>query len=961
MITGHEFTRKMVATAILLLFLVGGFATLVQASLPPEVKINGAAAMAHWEEPQMPAESGASSRDVVKTFNVDASFEWAATKGDFSTWETHFKSFNKKLYDGTDGQMALNRIDLYTNKKNWNSVDVHINSGTGRAYTYRGGIQWSNAMIEVYTNDNGKVLQHEWGHYGLFLPDEYTDSGGPHCTCTMGTTYNTDEWCTDSNHNYGHWHAESKSCYQQIKDHYPQITENEGNWVPGPYNAPTPEIIWHFPDLYMTDTDVSLSTYSFLPGEEVTIYANIYNFESLISKNVPVAFYDNTGSGFQLIQMENPLVSGFMSQAQTAWVATEGEHTLKVIIDPDDTIEERYENNNTGLLQISVPYYPDISSSLNEFSSDEDTALVVDLTPYESDIEDTGEDLDWTVTAYDSKVITKISGENSNDDVLTFEVEDDWNGETEVELTLTDSDGLTASKIVKLIWDSVNDAPVVTNMFLDKCQIYRTETVTISVEGEDIEDAIETLSATIEYKHHDESSYVIATSGLMGSTFTATVPFLESSTPGFYDFKATLSDSEGGTGNPHYMNMSLEVQNNLPVIEAVTFSEDEVYRTGTHVIYIDAYDVETAEAYLQPTVQFALSGEEFWENVEGEMEYVEDHWEVEWIPDAELETGSYMFQILVTDLDEGISNWYWSDEIAIMNNIPVVTDIKVSGASLLRGESINVWVYGTDVEDDAGELEIELHYKGQTTDWEAAFIQGLDYSESDKAWTAKFVPSTKAKVDTYTFSARLTDTDGGKNEFFEDEDTVKVENNNPTAKIESLRPGTAGQKVKFDGSKSTDLEDKGLTYVWDFGDGKTGNGATPAHTYANARTYTVKLTVKDSDGGEDVTTTTLKINEAPIFGGGGGGSTGLSAAALGGIAALIIVMIIVIVLLVAWKTGKIGKKEEQPPPLPPAQEPPRVAEPVDPLFEQEAYKAYDPPKVDDTPTYGQEESEQYLK
>jgi PKD repeat protein len=52
----------------------------------------------------------------------------------------------------------------------------------------------------------------------------------------------------------------------------------------------------------------------------------------------------------------------------------------------------------------------------------------------------------------------------------------------------------------------------------------------------------------------------------------------------------------------------------------------------------------------------------------------------------------------------------------------------------------------------------------------------------------------------------------------------------------------------FNGSGSSDAEGPIAGYAWEFGDGATGSGVQPAHTYAAAGTYTVALTVTDADG-----------------------------------------------------------------------------------------------------------------
>jgi PKD repeat protein len=60
----------------------------------------------------------------------------------------------------------------------------------------------------------------------------------------------------------------------------------------------------------------------------------------------------------------------------------------------------------------------------------------------------------------------------------------------------------------------------------------------------------------------------------------------------------------------------------------------------------------------------------------------------------------------------------------------------------------------------------------------------------------------------------------------------------PMACVDSpTKSGTIGQSISFDASCSMDAHH----YEWEFGDGATGSGATTAHAYNSAGTYTVKV------------------------------------------------------------------------------------------------------------------------
>ena len=90
-------------------------------------------------------------------------------------------------------------------------------------------------------------------------------------------------------------------------------------------------------------------------------------------------------------------------------------------------------------------------------------------------------------------------------------------------------------------------------------------------------------------------------------------------------------------------------------------------------------------------------------------------------------------------------------------------------------------------------------------------------------------------------------------------------NQPPTAAFTST---CTGLSCAFNGTGSTD--DVGVTsYSWNFGDGSTGSGATPSHSYAAAGTYSVTLTVSDAGAltnsvSHPVTATSGGANQPPV-------------------------------------------------------------------------------------------------
>jgi hypothetical protein len=68
-----------------------------------------------------------------------------------------------------------------------------------------------------------------------------------------------------------------------------------------------------------------------------------------------------------------------------------------------------------------------------------------------------------------------------------------------------------------------------------------------------------------------------------------------------------------------------------------------------------------------------------------------------------------------------------------------------------------------------------------------------------------------------------------------------------------------GTPISFDGTQSSDPEGQPLQYAWNFGDGAVATGPTPVHTFENAGTFRVDLSVSDGLAAADRVSTIVTI------------------------------------------------------------------------------------------------------
>jgi PKD repeat protein len=126
---------------------------------------------------------------------------------------------------------------------------------------------------------------------------------------------------------------------------------------------------------------------------------------------------------------------------------------------------------------------------------------------------------------------------------------------------------------------------------------------------------------------------------------------------------------------------------------------------------------------------------------------------------------------------------------------------------------------------------------------------------------------TYTAIGSYTARLTVTDDDGASASEAELITVTEVVPNNPPVAIvmTSATSGEAPHNVDFDGTHSYDLNGNRLivSHDWDFGDGNSGTGIYPSHTYMSAGNFTATLTVTDDEGGTGSDTVVITVSTPP--------------------------------------------------------------------------------------------------
>jgi hypothetical protein len=440
-------------------------------------------------------------------------------------------------------------------------------------------------------------------------------------------------------------------------------------------------------------------------------------------------------------------------------------------------------------------------------------------------------------------------------------------GTADIRARLRDDEGWSGWTATSgFIW-ILNSPPAVTALTASAGEVHRARNLTLTVKGQDPENAREKLVCELEVKPANETSWIrIFSVPLAQDGWTAIFRPMARAALGSYDARARLRDADSTFSDWKERYGLFVVQNALPVLGSLELSADNTERGKPVTVTVRGFDVEDPIGLLVCDIHFkGPSGA--WARLEN-VTAREDRWEARFLPLSYFKPGEYSFRVVLKDSAGQMSDWlYQNGSLEVANSLPTVDSINFSRATLLRSQNITLQIHGGDYEDRSSNLSCEVEYcagAGDSGPWSGACIRDLHYDDRLSCWSCVFDAPTGIAAGSYTFRARLRDRDGDWGEWHSPTQNVKLQNNPPIARIAPFQlVVNENASAVFDGSASTDAEGP-LEFLWDFGDGTSGEGEQATHVYLQGGPREIVLTVTDQDGDKSQARLRTRVNLLPV-------------------------------------------------------------------------------------------------
>jgi len=525
-------------------------------------------------------------------------------------------------------------------------------------------------------------------------------------------------------------------------------------------------------------------------------------------------------------------------------------------------------------------------------SADEDETIQVDLTAYESDVEDSDSaDLTWTVVSYGTDAIEKYTRRVDYDRFI-FTPRANFSGDSWAVVRLTDSDGGLDEENITLRWNEVNDKPFIYSAYLASTTGLRDEVIPVFINGSDAETDKEDVGVSGEYR-------IIGSwksSNFTSSHYDPDIDrFVLNFTPnnytslGDYEFRVKLTDGKDVDSDVFYLTTKLTLRNRPSVSDLSTVTEVAYEGDMIHFTFNSTDREEDEEKDLDNiTLEFRLDDLQWNASNFSGLYFDDGVWHVNFtVPFLNATAYDTSFRVSVTDSDDVTSyhrllGWTISlrkkpasiPDYHIENRYITVNDQRSETVHINDGESV---LLNTTLQNrgknESADVNFTVIYEKGTASEESFFlgtkslvIEWWDTSTVSYLWdnTSEFSSGNYSiYIEVFCKGEDYTDDNNASSLFVIEINLRPLVNSTVLNLTEIYR--TESLMVNITGE---DLEDKDLAvevlyrpeggnwtdwgvsnYYWNKGTGKNGSVIITISADNDTGYYNLSVRIRDPDGG----------------------------------------------------------------------------------------------------------------
>ena len=381
--------------------------------------------------------------------------------------------------------------------------------------------------------------------------------------------------------------------------------------------------------------------------------------------------------------------------------------------------------------------------------------------------------------------------------------------------------GLDDGFMLKLL-TSINNPPIALDLKISESFVYRNNSIYLYSNGTDLEDFEKNLTPFFEYRDPNElfwNCIYFSAPYYQNSKWCVSFTPPKNATLGLYDFRVRFNDT--GILNLDklfsswlFLNDSLLVLNNIPLIEDLTLSNNSALLGDLISIWINATDLEEIEINLTIELEYRDPNKQSWNTTYLNIaQYLNDRWDHSLSIPFNAPFGYYDFRVRCNDSDGNYSSWYYlNDSLLVYNLNPDVINLKLSVNSIYRTHSLSLFINGTDHETPEKMLSLYSQVKPKNgSNWinlSGKYLQNF--------WKVKISTEKNSILGFWDFRVRFEDNESESSDWFYLNDSLEVLNNLPEISDELDDISVSSQPFILDLSQfEFDIEDSNENLKWE--------------------------------------------------------------------------------------------------------------------------------------------------